>query len=173
MYAIEPDPELRRKIEIRGIPTYESLERVEDERFQGLYAVNVLEHLEDDAAYLNGFSRCLEAGGKLLIYVPAFQVLFSANDGRVGHFGRYTRSSLVSRVRDAGFIVEYAGYVDRLGFFAGIVYRFFGNEDGGLDLRAVRFYDRVVFPVSRILDRIAWRFLGKNLLLRTIRPEGR
>ncbi len=171
IHAIEPDPGLRDKIEAKGVSTYESLDLVKDQHFQGVYSINVLEHLEDDASFLRGFFRCLEPGGRLFVYVPAFQMLFSANDERVGHVRRYTRSILVSRIREAGFVVEHAGYVDCLGFFAGLGYRYFGNEDGGLDLRAVRLYDRVVFPMSRILDRIAWPLLGKNLLVRAVRPE--
>jgi SAM-dependent methyltransferase len=145
VHAIEPDSGLRGKIEAKGVSTYASLDRVEDRHFQGVYSINVLEHLEDDAAFLRGFHRCLEPGGRLFIYVPAFPVLFSANDARVGHVRRYTRSVLVKRVRDAGFVVEHAGYVDCFGFFAGLGYRYFGNEDGGLGMGAVRLYDRVVF----------------------------
>ncbi|RLA58129.1 MAG: hypothetical protein DRR04_11670 [Gammaproteobacteria bacterium] len=171
VHAIEPDSGLRGKIEAKGVSTYKSLDLVEDQHFQGVYSINVLEHLEDDASFLRSFFRCLEPGGQLFLYVPAFQVLFSANDERVGHVRRYTRSVLVNRVCEAGFVVEHAAYVDCLGFFAGLVYRYFGNEDGGLDLRAVRLYDRVVFPMSRILDRISWPLLGKNLLVRAVRPE--
>ncbi len=172
VHAIEPDSGLRHKIEAKGIPTYESLDLVEDQRFRGVYNINVLEHLEDDASFLRGFYRCLQPGGRLFVYVPAFQVLFSANDERVGHVRRYTRSVLLRRIREAGFVVEHAGYVDCLGFFAGLAYRYLGNEDGGLDMRAVRIYDRVIFPMSRFLDRIAWPFFGKNLLVRAIRPPG-
>jgi SAM-dependent methyltransferase len=171
VHALEPDPDLRGKIEAKGIQTHESLDRIEDRQYQGVYSINVLEHLEDDAAFLRNFYRCLEPGGQLFIYVPAFPILFSANDARVGHVRRYTRSVLVNRIRDAGFVVERAAYVDCLGFFAGLGYRFFGNQDGGLDLGAVRLYDRVVFPMSRVLDRIAWPMFGKNLLVRAVRPE--
>ena len=171
VHALEPDPDLRDKIEAKGIHTQESLDRIEDRQYQGVYSINVLEHLEDDAAFLRSFYRCLEPGGQLFIYVPAFPVLFSANDARVGHVRRYTRSVLVNRIRDAGFVVERAAYVDCLGFFAGLGYRFFGNQDGGLDVGAVRLYDRVVFPMSRVLDRIAWPMFGKNLLVRAVRPD--
>lgn len=170
VHAIEPDPDLRDRIEAQGVPTLESLERVENERFQGIYTINVLEHVEDDAALLRGFYRCLEPGGRLFVYVPAFQILFSANDARVGHVRRYSRSALVNRLRDAGFVIEQVQYVDSLGFFAALAYRFFGDDDGGLNLHAVRLYDRVVFPLSRVLDRITWRLFGKNLLVRAVRP---
>ncbi len=171
VHALEPDPGLCNKIEAKGIHTHESLDRIEDRQYQGVYSINVLEHLEDDAAFLRSFYRCLEPGGQLFIYVPAFPILFSANDARVGHVRRYTRSVLVNRIRDAGFVVERAAYVDCLGFFAGLGYRFFGNQDGGLDLGAVRLYDRVVFPMSRVLDRMTWPIFGKNLLVRAVRPD--
>jgi len=169
VHAVEPDPDLRKKIEAKGVSGYESLESAAGQRFQGIYTINVLEHLEDDRAILEGFHRCLEPGGRLFVYVPAFQVLFSANDRRVGHVRRYRKSMLVERIREAGFAVERARYVDSIGFFAGLAYRFLGNRDGGLNLDAVRLYDRAVFPVSRVLDRLAWPLLGKNLLVRATR----
>jgi SAM-dependent methyltransferase len=171
VHAVEPDPGLRGKIEAKGVLSYESLEQAGEQQFQGIYSINVLEHLEDDVGFLKQFYKCLEPGGRLFIYVPAFQVLFSANDERVGHVRRYRKSILVDRVREAGFEVNQARYVDSIGFIAGLGYRFFGNEDGGLDLRAVRLYDRVVFPMSRLFDHITWPFLGKNLLVCGVRPK--
>lgn len=172
VHAIEPDPGLRAKIESKGVGGFANLEQAGEEGFDGLYTINVLEHLEDDVAFLRGFWRCLKPGGRLLVYVPAFQVLFSANDERVGHIRRYRRTELVHKIEEAGFVVEHARYVDSVGFFAGLFYRFFGNDDGGLDLWAVRLYDRVVFPISRAVDVFAWPLFGKNLLIRATRPQG-
>lgn len=172
VHAIEPDPGLRQKIASHGVPTFESLEAVGEGRFDGLYNLNVLEHLEDDRAFLEGFYRSLAPGGQLFIYVPAFQLLFSANDARVGHVRRYRLRELTGKLREAGFAVEYARYVDSIGFFAGLAYRFFGNDDGDLDIRAVRIYDRVLFPISCLLDHVLGRLLGKNLLVRAVRPTG-
>ena len=103
--------------------------------------------------------------------MPAFRALFSANDVRAGHVRRYRRGELVERTESAGFQMESARYVDALGFPAGLWYRFFGNRDGGLDVGAVRLYDRVVFPVSRQLDRLAQGFVGKNLLVTAVSPS--
>ena len=165
VHAIEPDRTLREKIEAKGVAAYENLEALGERRFGGLYTVNVLEHLEDDEGTLEAFYRALQLGGKLFIYVPAFELIFSANDERVGHLRRYRLSSLVAKVEAAGFTVDRATYVDCLGFFAALAYRFVGNADGGLDVWAVKFYDRFIFPLSRALDSIFGRLLGKNLLL--------
>lgn len=171
MHAVEPDPRLRGRIAERGVDAREALGEFDPAaRFGGIYTVNVLEHIEDDAGLLRAFFERLEPGGRLFVYVPAFQLLFSANDRRVGHLRRYRRRPLVALVRQAGFEIERACYVDSLGFFAGLAYRWFGNRDGGLDVGAVRLYDGVLFPVSRVLDRVLGRWFGKNLLVTAVRP---
>ena len=165
VHAIEPDPVLRQSIADRGPISYQSFEALNGRLFDGIYTLNVLEHLEDDQAFLDLFHQNLEEGGRLLIYVPAFPILFSANDERVGHFRRYRMQPLLEKVRKAGFIIEEARYVDSIGFVAGLAYRFFGDKDGDLSVGSVELYDRVVFPMSRILDRFLHRFLGKNLMV--------
>ena len=170
VYAVEPDRTLRDKIEAKGVPTYESLDALGDRLFGGVYSLNVLEHLEDDQGVLEAFQRALRSGGKLFLYVPAFQLIFSANDRRVGHQRRYRKGPLVKQVEAAGFRVERATYIDCIGFLAALAYRFVGDSDGGLSVRAVQFYDRFLFPLSRVLDSIFGRVLGKNLLVSAFKP---
>jgi SAM-dependent methyltransferase len=170
MYAVEPDAALRDAVCAQGVDARESLDAFGDDCFDGVYSVNVLEHVEDDASLLRAFFERLRPGGRLFAYVPAFAVLYSANDARVGHLRRYRREGLVSVVESAGFEVVGARYVDSIGFAAGLWYRFFGDSDGGLDVGAVKLYDRVVFPLSRGVDVFASRFFGKNLLLTAVRP---
>jgi hypothetical protein len=97
--------------------------------------------------------------------VPAFNLLFSSMDRKVGHFRRYRRGPLVALARQAGFSVEQARYVDSLGFLAALVYRLVANDSGDIDRGSLAFYDRFVFPISRFLDKLAWPFAGKNLLV--------
>jgi len=171
--AVEPDPGLRRRIAEHGVRAHESLQAVGPESFDGIYSINVIEHIEEDAAVLAAFRKRLRPGGRLFLYVPAFPLLFTSNDVRVGHVRRYKRGPLVRLVRAAGFEVESARYVDSIGFPATLCYRFLGSKQGDLDVRAVRLYDGLVFPVSRLLDRLLGRVLGKNLLLRATRaPAG-
>lgn len=166
--AVEPDPELRSRIEARGIQT---LARLPNEgEWDAIYSSNVLEHIEDDVGILRQMGELLKPYGKVVTYVPAFQVLYSANDARVGHFRRYRRSSLRRTMEQAGLRVLHAEYVDSIGFIAGLGYRL-QSGDGDLNRRAVRVYDQVVFPLSRVLDRAGLRFIGgKNLLVVATRP---
>jgi len=165
VHAVEPDPMLREGIAAQGIVGHESLEALGQQRFDGVYTINVLEHIEDDRAVLEAFREHLHPGGRLLVYVPAFTILFSANDERVGHRRRYRKSTLLPALRAAGFAVERASYVDSIGFAAGLGYRFFGRRDGGVAPTSIQLYDAAVFPLSRRLDRVLGSFVGKNLLV--------
>lgn len=169
--AVEPDAALRERIRLRGVPVSRSLEALGDECFGGAYAINVLEHVEDDVALLGLLRERLVVGGRLLLYVPAFPLLFSANDARVGHLRRYRRAGLAAAARAAGFEVTRVRHVDSVGFAAGLWYRFFGDPQGGLDPAAVRLYDRAVFPLSRALDGLTRGVIGKNLLLEAVRSR--
>jgi SAM-dependent methyltransferase len=163
--AVEPDAALRDRIRARGVPVARSLEALGDERFGGAFTINVLEHVENDVALLAALRERLVAGGRLLVYVPAFPLLFSANDARVGHLRRYRRAGLAAAARAAGLHITRVRHVDTIGFAAGLWYRFFGDPSGGLDVGAVRLYDRALFPISRALDRLTAGSIGKNLLL--------
>ena len=49
-------------------------------RFDMVAALDVIEHVEDDAASVGSLASCLREGGWLLLTVPAFQWMFSAHD---------------------------------------------------------------------------------------------
>jgi SAM-dependent methyltransferase len=162
--CVEPDPDLRRGLEQDGFDvTSSALDRPAGS-FSSIYSLNVLEHIEDDAAAVRELFAVTAPGGRLILYVPAFQILYSAMDGKVGHYRRYRKRDLAALVTGAGYQVIGCDYVDSLGFLAAVAYRWVGGT-GVLSPRAVRLYDRLVFPLSREIDRLCRRCLGKNLLL--------
>ena len=78
--------------------------------FDSVVCLNVLEHIEDDLFALRQIYEALKPGGKLSILVPAHQFLFGAFDDAVGHYRRYNKASLSSRLIEAGFQVESLKY---------------------------------------------------------------
>jgi len=168
--CVEPDPVLRKHLEKAGFAAVPRLDEAGRECFDFAYTLNVLEHIEDDAEALRRLREALRPGAKLFIYVPAFMVLFSAMDERVGHLRRYRRGELEDLCRASGLRVVQSRYVDSLGFAASLLLRLTGSRSASLDPRMVRFYDRVVFPVSRALDRFLGAFVGKNIALVATRP---
>lgn len=73
---------------------------------------DVLEHVEDDRRSLANIRALVATGGSLLITVPAYQWLWSVHDETLGHHRRYTRRGLVGLLRDTGYTVRYAGYLN-------------------------------------------------------------
>ena len=71
---------------------------------------DVLEHIEQDRAFLQRLSACLVKGGWLYLTVPAYNVLWSVDDDVAEHFRRYTTRTLAERLTAAGFAVRYCSY---------------------------------------------------------------
>lgn len=163
--ALEPDEDLRARILGRGVAAVPGPEQLADRHFGYIYTLNVLEHIPDDVEALRQLRTKLAPGGALLVYVPAFPVLYTGMDAKVGHVRRYTRSSLTAAVRAAGFTIDRCHYVDSLGFLATLLFKLVGDSSGDINRTALRLYDRVIFPLSRVVDRVTRRWFGKNLLL--------
>ena len=168
--CVEPDPDLRSGLKQQGFKTYYQARDLPKNSFKSIYTLNVLEHIEDDQRIMKELFRALQAGGLLIAYVPAHMSLYTSMDRKVGHFRRYGRREMKRKLQLAGFEIEEALYVDSLGVLATLLFRFFGSNDGSINPRSLRFYDRLVFPVSRVLDRLCWGMLGKNLVVFARRP---
>lgn len=91
----------------------------EDNSFDLVTGLDVVEHLDDDHAGLNEMRRVLRTNGRALLFVPAFMFLWGVQDDISNHRRRYTLSELKKVVGNAGFEVERATYVN-LSFFAPI-----------------------------------------------------
>jgi len=169
--AVELDDDLRAHLARLGLRTVASATELPAQSFDYAYTLNVLEHITEDVAALRELRGALKPGARLLVYVPAFQALYTSMDAKVGHVRRYRRDTLAHSVAAAGFEVELVEYADSIGFFATLAFRLTDRGTGGINPRMLRLYDRVVFPVSRALDRISRRWFGKNLVLVGRNPD--
>lgn len=168
--CVEPDDGLRQRLRQSGLDAAADLAEIADASIDVIYTLNVLEHIADDRATAAALAARLAPGGRLIVYVPAFPILFSAMDRKVGHHRRYRRQGLRRLLTEAGLAVERIGYVDCLGFAAALLYRVVGDGGGEINRTALVAYDRFVFPVSRALDGLFHPWLGKNLLARARKP---
>ena len=67
---------------------------LKDATSQVTIALDVLEHVENDALAFSELLRITKPGGVIIINVPAFMSLWSEWDVSLGHFRRYSKASL-------------------------------------------------------------------------------
>jgi SAM-dependent methyltransferase len=82
--------------------------------YDAMVLLNVLEHIEDDAAATSHIARMLKPGGVAVIEVPAGPELFDDYDRQLQHFRRYTLQGICGVVEQAGLVVERRNYLGAL-----------------------------------------------------------
>jgi SAM-dependent methyltransferase len=81
------------------------------QKFDCVVACEVLEHVEDDRAFLRKANQLLANGGQLILSVPARKKYWSVDDQIAGHYRRYERKELYDKLIEAGFSrIEIASY---------------------------------------------------------------
>lgn len=83
--------------------------------FDTVLCLNVLEHIEDDAAALRRMHDVLAPGGRVVLILPALQILYGAIDRAIGHFRRYDDAEIRARLEAAGFAVDHASSFNVMG----------------------------------------------------------
>jgi SAM-dependent methyltransferase len=137
-------------------------------RFDGIVAVNVIEHLRDDRTSVARLAQLLKPGGKLLVYVPACPFAYGRIDHAIGHYRRYTASSLTSLMRSAGLEPGPAHYMN----FVGVFGWFFNGRVLGrrtISPKQVALFERLV-NLLRIEDRFVLP-LGLGLVIHATLPR--
>lgn len=85
-----------------------------DGSFDVVVALDVLEHLDDDAAGAREMHRVLRPGGSAIVFVPALPALWGLQDEVSHHRRRYTRRTLRPLIEAAGFRVHHETYFNTL-----------------------------------------------------------
>lgn len=71
---------------------------------------DVLEHIEDDQAFLNELNELIQPGGYLFITVPAYSFLWSQEDDVAGHVRRYTLRQIKKLLKRSNFEICFSSY---------------------------------------------------------------
>ncbi len=66
-----------------------------DTSYDAVIACEVLEHIEDESAFLGKIRGLLNPGGRLILSIPARKKLWSDHDEIAGHFRRYEKQDII------------------------------------------------------------------------------
>lgn len=81
-------------------------------KFDTAITMNVFEHIKDDVSAFKNVFQVLEPGAKFIVIVPAMKQLYAILDYEGGHFRRYNRKDLTSRLKAAGFNIIRSRYIN-------------------------------------------------------------
>ena len=84
----------------------------DDDTFDLVTALDVVEHLDDDLAGLREMRRVLRPGGRVLLFVPTFMFLWGLQDDVSHHRRRYRMPELQRVLEQAGFEIERTTYAN-------------------------------------------------------------
>jgi len=81
-----------------------------ENKYDVIGCFDVLEHIERDEEALKNIYASLKPGGLLLISVPAYMFLWSFMDEINKHKRRYSKKELLTKIKAAGFSVQYCSF---------------------------------------------------------------
>jgi SAM-dependent methyltransferase len=169
LIAVEPGidnfPRLRQRLggDARAETVHAYIEQIPSLDSDSVVAVNVLEHVEDDAGFLRNAWRITRDGGHLLLYVPALPRLFGTLDVALGHHRRYTKDSLTRVIESAGWQVHRMSYMNLPGVLAWFLFARILKKTSVSDME-VGIYDRLVIPLTSRVEKFWSPPAGQNLI---------
>ncbi len=132
--------------------------------FSSIYAINVLEHIEDDVKALKNMKSLLRKNGKVLLLVPAKQRAYTRLDKELGHYRRYEKKELVEKVEKAGFVIEKIYFFNIVGLLSWTIRDKVSRNSKALKPYQIRVFDSIV-PTLKFFESIIKVPVGISLIV--------
>lgn len=84
----------------------------QDERFDLVISVDVVEHVDDDVGAMREMLRVTKPGGLIIFTLPAFQFLWSRRDEQCHHKRRYRLPEVKQKATEAGLQILRSTYIN-------------------------------------------------------------
>jgi SAM-dependent methyltransferase len=148
-------------------PEFEIVYKHLEQKFNSIFLLNVLEHLENEARAIHNCSFLLKPKGTLLILVPAYSLLFSRLDSALGHYRRYTQGTLCRLLESKNLQLKRSFYFNAfgiLGWLYGKLLRLKKIPNGEMGL-----FDKLV-PLTKWIDSFFQRRVGLSVIAVASKP---
>jgi SAM-dependent methyltransferase len=131
-----------------------------DQSLDYVTALDVLEHVPDDQAVVQGFYRLLKPGGIAAVTVPAGMALWSDWDEALHHFRRYNRSQLRRLFPREQWDVIFVNYTNVVAYPVVWLIRKWRRLTGPAQVKAggARSEDKI--PPGPLNAALKWLFVG-------------
>lgn len=131
--------------------------------YDTIICLNILEHLKNDRKAVENMSALLQPGGRLIILVPALNILHGSMDVSFGHYRRYNKKQLKLLIQEQDLDIVKFYYLNFLGLFGWFISgRIFKNKE--LPENQTKLFDKLV-PFLGLAEKIFKPPLGQSLIL--------
>ena len=115
------------------------------------FALDVIEHIEDDNKAVKDIYELLPKGGYLVATVPAYQWLWSQHDITHMHYRRYNLGNFTNLLKSNNFHINYSSYFNTLLFPAVVTKRYLDKLTNKVNHDPV---DKVSDSMNKLLKSI-------------------
>jgi 2-polyprenyl-3-methyl-5-hydroxy-6-metoxy-1,4-benzoquinol methylase len=133
------------------------------ESFDTVFALNVVEHIEDDALAIENCKKLLKEGGTLIVLVPAYQGLYNNFDKELYHYRRYVKKSLSQIFKKNNFKNIRSRYFNAVGilgwFISGSLLKNKIIPSGQMKI-----YNKLV-PIIKLVDMVLLNRIGLSVIV--------
>jgi SAM-dependent methyltransferase len=131
--------------------------------FDSAFALNVIEHINDDGLAVRNLHTLLKPDGTFLMLVPAHPWLYNRLDHFLHHFRRYTETMGRDLFFANGFTVDRTWFFNSLGipawWWGGLT-----GRSGEIRPSQMEIYNRLV-PLIRVMDSALGKGVGLSVLV--------
>jgi len=125
--------------------------------------IDVHEHIENDDDEMNTAAAHLNPDGRIIVLSPAFNWLYSPFDKSIGHHRRYAKKD-VKRLTVPHLMLQRIFFLDSVGLFASLANKLL-LKAATPSANQIRFWDRVMVPVSAYSDRVFGSVFGRTIVM--------
>lgn len=130
--------------------------------FDTVFALNVVEHIEDDTLAIANCKKLLKDGGVLIILVPAYQSLYNGFDVELEHFRRYTQKTLYALIKKNNFNIKKLFSFNLIGilgwYVSGTLLKKKSIPEGQMGLF------NMLVPIFKLVDFLTFRKIGLSVI---------
>ncbi|MDQ3050143.1 MAG: class I SAM-dependent methyltransferase [Bacteroidota bacterium] len=159
-------PEISRQQKIKSLdlvhPQFEEEYAALLGSFDTVFALNVIEHIENDSLAIANCHKLLKKGGTLIILVPAFQALYNLFDKELFHFKRY-RSADLNQLFISNSLIPIKSFYFNAGGIPGWFVSGNLQKNKTIPPSQMRMFDKLV-PVFKLLDKILLNKIGLSVI---------
>jgi SAM-dependent methyltransferase len=137
--------------------------------FDTVLCLNVLEYVTEPSETIESIRGCLNSAGTLVVLTPQHSSLYGTLDQSMGHKRRFEREQLVQLLTGAGFHVQRAYSLNKIGTPPWWIYsKLLGRVN--INKVTLKLFDKTVWLWRRIDPVLPWP--GLSLVLVARKDEG-